>query len=68
MRGLPGHPTRSRAGEKGYRAQLVNFGAALRGESQLAVTAQDGLRATYIAEKALEAIRTNRVIDLQAGD
>jgi len=68
VRGLPGGSTRSRAGEKGYRAQLANFGAALRGEGQLAVTAQDGLRATRIAERALEAIRSNRVIDLQAGD
>ena len=68
VRGLPGNSIRSRAGEKGYRAQLANFGAALRGESQLAVTAQDGLRATRLTEKALQAIRSRQVIDLQAGD
>jgi predicted dehydrogenase len=64
VRGLPGRSMRARAGEKGYRALLANFGAALRGEAELAVTAQDGLRAALIAEKALEAIRGTGAVDL----
>ena len=67
LHGLPGKAVRSRTGQKGYRAHLANFGAALRGEAQLGVTAQDGLRATLIAEKALEAIRGGGALDLRAG-
>lgn len=67
LHGLPGQEVRSRTGQKGYRAHLANFGAALRGETPLGVTAQDGLRATFIAEKALEAIRGGGALDLRTG-
>jgi predicted dehydrogenase len=67
LHGLPGKAVRSRTGQKGYRAHLANFGAAVRGDAPLGITAQDGLRATLIAEKALEAIRGNGAVDLQAG-
>lgn len=52
--------------DKGHRALLENFGAAIRGEADLAVTGADGLRATRIALAAQESIRTGQTIDLRA--
>lgn len=52
--------------DKGHRALLENFGAAIRGEADLAVTGADGLRATRVALAALESIRTGQTIDLPA--
>ena len=49
--------------DKGHRALLENFGAAIRGEADLAVTGLDGLRATRVAVAALESIRTGRTVD-----
>ncbi|NLH06247.1 MAG: Gfo/Idh/MocA family oxidoreductase [Chloroflexi bacterium] len=51
--------------DKGHRALLENFGAAIRGEADLVVTGADGLRATRIALAAQESIRTGRTIDLR---
>ncbi len=52
--------------DKGHRALLENFGAAIRGEADLIVTGADGLRATRIALAALESIRSGVAIDLRA--
>jgi predicted dehydrogenase len=43
---------RTRSIEKGQAAQLENFARALRGETALGVTAEDGYWATWCAEKA----------------
>src|SRR5574341_1160966 len=48
--------------DKGHRALLDNFGAAIRGKADLAVTGHDGLRATRIALAAYESIRTGQAI------
>ena len=48
--------------DKGHRALLDNFGAAVRGEADLVITGQDGLRATRIAQAAMESIRTGQTI------
>lgn len=50
--------------DKGHRGLLDNFGAAIRGEADLAVTGADGLRATRAALAALESIRTGRTVIL----
>jgi predicted dehydrogenase len=64
LRGLPGKNIRGRRQDKGHRALLDNFGAALRGQADLAITAHDGLRATRVAEAALESIRNGHAVDL----
>ena len=51
--------------DKGHRALLENFGAAIRGEADLLVTGGDGLRATRIALAALESMRSGATIDLR---
>ncbi len=43
---------KTRAVDKGQAGQLRNFLAALRGEEDLVVTAEDGWRATWCAERA----------------
>lgn len=43
----------TKAVDKGQAAQLANFLAALRGEADLGVTAEDGYWATWCAERAL---------------
>ncbi len=52
------------APDKGHRALLDNFGAAIRGKSELLVTGADGLRATRIGLAALESIRTGATVML----
>jgi predicted dehydrogenase/threonine dehydrogenase-like Zn-dependent dehydrogenase len=52
--------------DKGHRALLDNFGAAIRGKADLLVTGYDGLRATRIALAAMESIRTGQTITLRA--
>ncbi|HET7290785.1 MAG TPA: bi-domain-containing oxidoreductase [Vicinamibacteria bacterium] len=49
----PGEGHVTRAVEKGQREQLENLYAALRGEADLGVTGEDGVRATRCAEQAL---------------
>ncbi len=44
---------KTRVVAKGQREQLENFYRALRGEEDLLVTAEDGYRATWCAEKSL---------------
>jgi polar amino acid transport system substrate-binding protein len=63
--GLWGRPIKGRQ-DKGHRALLDNFGAAIRGEANLVVSGLDGLRATRIALAAQESIRTGRTVALDA--
>jgi predicted dehydrogenase/threonine dehydrogenase-like Zn-dependent dehydrogenase len=56
--GMAGKTTRRAAQDKGQRALLENFAAAIRSEADLIVTGEDGLRATRIALAALESMRT----------
>lgn len=51
--------------DKGHAQLLHNFCEAVRGKSPLEITAQDGLRATLCALKALESIRTGTFADLR---
>lgn len=51
--GLRATGSKTRTVEKGQREQLGNFHRALRGEEDLGVTADDGLRATWCAEQAI---------------
>jgi predicted dehydrogenase len=46
--------------EKGQKEQLQNFYQALRGEADLGVTAEDGYRATWCAERAISALVAQR--------
>ena len=39
------------------RAQLASFLAAVRGEGDVAVTAEDGVRAVEVAERVIAAVR-----------
>ncbi len=48
--------------DKGHRALLDNFGSAIQGDSDLAITGLDGLRATRVALAALESMRTGHTI------
>lgn len=50
--GVVGAPFRTKSVDKGQAAQLANFVAALRGEADLGVTAEDGYLATWVAEQA----------------
>jgi predicted dehydrogenase len=51
--------------DKGHRALLDNFGAAIRGKEDLLVTGYDGLRATWIAQAALESISNGQTVSLR---
>jgi predicted dehydrogenase/threonine dehydrogenase-like Zn-dependent dehydrogenase len=53
--------------DKGHRALLDNFGAAVRGEADLTVTGADGLRATRIARAALASIASGAPVLLDGG-
>jgi len=50
--------------DKGHRALLENFGAAVRGQAELIVTGYDGLRATAVAEAAMRSIQTGQQVTL----
>ena len=50
--GMDAAPFRSKSVDKGQAAQLANFVAALRGEADLGVTAEDGYWATWCAERS----------------
>ncbi len=63
--GMPGRDIKS-GQDKGHRALLDNFGAAIRGEADLTISGVDGLEATRIALAALASIQTGRAIDLHA--
>jgi predicted dehydrogenase/threonine dehydrogenase-like Zn-dependent dehydrogenase len=52
-------------GDKGHAQLLHHFCDAVRGKTALEITAQDGLRATLCALKALESIRTGTFADLR---
>jgi predicted dehydrogenase len=62
--GMSGRAMRRGGQDKGARALLDNFGAAIKGEADLLVTGDDGLRATRIALAALESARTGHVVEL----
>jgi predicted dehydrogenase/threonine dehydrogenase-like Zn-dependent dehydrogenase len=51
-------------GDKGHAQLLRHFCDAVRGKTKLEITAEDGLRATLCALKALESIRTGTFADL----
>lgn len=61
--GMPGKALKG-AQDKGHRALLENFGAAIRGDAPLAISGLDGLRATAIALAAAESMRTGQVVPL----
>jgi predicted dehydrogenase/threonine dehydrogenase-like Zn-dependent dehydrogenase len=63
--GMRGKPARLSGQDKGHRALLANFVAAVQGRQPLAVTARDGLIATACAVAALEAIKTGRAEDVK---
>lgn len=67
LAGLPGRPVKG-SQDKGHRALLDNFGAAIQGKADLLVTGLDGLRATRVALAALESIRTGATVDLRGWD
>ena len=50
--------------DKGHRTLLDNFGAAIQGKADLAITAFDGLRATRVARAAMASIRRGETIVL----
>jgi predicted dehydrogenase/threonine dehydrogenase-like Zn-dependent dehydrogenase len=53
-----GTKTRRWSADKGYDAEVTAFLRAVRGESPLAVTVLDGVRATAVALRAIEAAAT----------
>ncbi len=59
LTGMAGESVRGRQ-DKGHRALLDQFGAAIRGEQELTVTGRDGLRATRLALAAMESIRSGQ--------
>jgi predicted dehydrogenase len=56
--GMRGKAARLPGQDKGHRALLANFAAAVQGKQPLAVTARDGLIATACAVAAMEAMKT----------
>jgi predicted dehydrogenase/threonine dehydrogenase-like Zn-dependent dehydrogenase len=63
FKGMRGQPLKG-SQDKGHRALLDNFGAAIKGQADLIVTGWDGLRATQIALAALESIHSGQAIVL----
>jgi len=59
--GIRGKPIKGNQ-DKGHRALLDNFGAAIRGETDLVITGGDGLRATRIALAAMDSMKTGQSI------
>src|SRR6185436_1732974 len=51
--------------DKGHAQLLHHFCEAVRGKTALEITAQDGLRATLCALKALESVRTGSFAELR---
>jgi predicted dehydrogenase/threonine dehydrogenase-like Zn-dependent dehydrogenase len=64
FKGLRGQSVKG-SQDKGHRALLDNFGAAIQGRADLLVTGYDGLRATAIALAALESIHAGRAVGLR---
>jgi predicted dehydrogenase/threonine dehydrogenase-like Zn-dependent dehydrogenase len=60
VHGLGKEGLKTRIVEKGQKEQLENFFRALRGGGSLGVTAEDGLRATWCAERAVAPERDER--------
>jgi len=59
VHGLKKDGLKTRVVEKGQKEQLENFHRALRGEAPLGVTVEDGLVATWCAEKAIATVGGN---------
>ena len=55
---INGTKTRRWSADKGYDAEVTAFLRAVRGESPLEVTVLDGVRATAVALRAIEAAAT----------
>lgn len=53
--------------DKGHAQLLRHFCDAVRGKTQLEITAEDGLRATLCSLKALESIRTGTFAEVRLG-
>jgi len=60
---MVGQSIRGKA-DKGHAALLANFGEAIQGKADLAITGVDGLRATRIALAAANSIRSGQTIRL----
>ena len=60
VHGLGKEGLKTRSVEKGQKEQLENWYRALRGEAGLGVTAEDGLQATWCAERAVAPERDDR--------
>lgn len=48
--------------DKGHYAELVRFAKVIKGKDHLLVTAKDGIRATLCSLKALESLRSGKVV------
>jgi predicted dehydrogenase/threonine dehydrogenase-like Zn-dependent dehydrogenase len=59
VHGLAKEGLKTRTVEKGQKEQLENFYRALRGQTTLGVTAEDGLQATWCAEQAIASAATS---------
>jgi predicted dehydrogenase/threonine dehydrogenase-like Zn-dependent dehydrogenase len=55
VHGVAKEGLKTRTVEKGQKEQLENFHRALRGEASLGVTAEDGMQATWCAERSVVA-------------
>ena len=66
LAGLPGKSMKLRTQDKGTRALLANFVAAVQGREELAVSALDGLVATLCGEAALSSLVEGQAVQIHS--
>ncbi|MCH2539723.1 MAG: bi-domain-containing oxidoreductase [Anaerolineales bacterium] len=62
--GMPGKSLKLRSQVKGHRSLLAHFVGAVCGETELRVTAEDGLAATLCARAALRSVSEGQIVSV----
>lgn len=54
--------------DKGHKSELVEFGRAIQNDTEPLVTAEDGLRATFLCYKIIESLQTGKPVEIRRGE
>ena len=66
VRGSQRHDVRNRRADKGHRAEMRHFASAVRGEQPLAITHEDGIRATVCCLKIFESVKSGEKVAIDS--
>jgi len=50
--------------DKGYKTELIEFARAIQNDTESLVTAEDGLRATFLGHKIIESLQTGKPVEI----